>query len=200
MTPEVVYVARHGETEGNVEGRWQGQLDSPLTARGRQQAHHMAALLADDPVDAIFSSPLGRAARTALVYADLRGLPVTLVDDLAEVDHGGMAGLTPEEMDRAFPGELARRARDKHRWRFPGGESYEDALPRAARALDVVAASGARKPLVVAHEMIGRLLLLHLRRVDVATALAGRHPHGVVYRVEYATGAVTALGGAGGLV
>lgn len=200
MTLEVVYVARHGETEGNVAGRWQGQLDSPLTARGRQQAHDMAALLADEPVDAVFSSPLGRAARTAQVYADLRGLPVTLVDDLAEVHHGGMAGLTPEEMDPAFPGEMARRALDKHRWRFPGGESYEDALPRAAHALDVVGASGARRPLVVAHEMIGRLLLLHLRRVDVATALAGRHPHGVVYRVEHATGAVTALGGEGALV
>ena len=67
-------------------------------------------------------------------------------------------------------------------------------MPRAARALARVAESGARRPLLVSHEMIGRLLQLHLRRVDVATALSGGHPQGVVYRVE--AGEMTTLGAA----
>ncbi|SFK41774.1 histidine phosphatase family protein [Cellulomonas sp. KH9] len=188
-----VYLARHGQTEGNALGRWQGQLDAPLTALGRAQARAVAALLTQQPVDAVFCSPLGRAAATAQVCGDRLGLPVTTLDELAEVHHGSMAGMTPEEMERAFPGELARRRQDKYRWRFPGGESYEDAVPRAAQAVARVAASGAQHPLLVSHEMIGRLLLHHLRRVDVATALAGNHPQDVVYRVDVGTGELTTL-------
>ena len=145
-------------------------------------------------MDAVFCSPQGRALATAQVCGERLGLPVVAVDELAEVHHGAMAGMTLDEMERAFPGELARRGQDTYRWRFPGGESYEDAVPRAARALERVAASGARRPLLVSHEMIGRLLQLHLRRVDVATALAGGHPQGVVYRVE--AGETTTLGAA----
>jgi len=192
--PQSVYLARHGQTEGNAQGRWQGQLDTPLTARGRAQARTVADLVAGEPVDAVFCSPQGRAAATAQVCGDLLGLPVIPVDELAELHHGAMAGMTPQEMDDAFPGELARRSDDKFLWRFPGGESYEDAVPRAARALAHVASSGAQHPLLVSHEMIGRLLLHHLRRIDIGTALAGGHPQGVVYRVHVATGGMTTLG------
>lgn len=188
-----VYLARHGQTEWNAQGRWQGQLDSPLTALGREQAHTVAALVADEPVDAVFCSPLGRAAATTQVCGDRLGLPVVQLEELAELHHGAMAGMTPQEMDHAFPGELARRAEDKFRWRFPGGESYAEAVSRAADALARLESSGVRYPLLVSHEMIGRLLLHHLRRIDVATALAGSHPQGVVYRVECATGALDEL-------
>ncbi|MCC2322220.1 histidine phosphatase family protein [Cellulomonas xiejunii] len=190
---QTVYLARHGQTEGNVQGRWQGQLDSPLTALGRAQARTVAELVAEEPVDAVFCSPQGRAAATAQVCGERLGLPVVALDELAELHHGAMAGMSPDEMEQAFPGELARRRQDKYRWRFPGGESYEDAVPRAARALARVEASGARHPLLVSHEMIGRLLQHHLRRVDVATALAGGHPQGVVYRVDVGTGEMTTL-------
>ncbi|MBO3090082.1 histidine phosphatase family protein [Cellulomonas dongxiuzhuiae] len=189
-----VYLARHGQTEWNVQHRWQGQLDSPLTDLGRVQAQTVASLVADEPVDAVFCSPQGRAAATAQVCGDRLGLPVTPLDELAELHHGSMAGMTLPEMEHAFPGELARRGEDKYRWQFPGGESYEDAVPRAAQALARVASSGAQHPLLVSHEMIGRLLLHHLRRVDIATALAGSHPQGVVYRVQVATGTLTTLG------
>lgn len=188
-----VYLARHGQTEGNVAGRWQGQLDTPLTDLGRAQAQTVAALVAVHPVDAVFCSPQGRAAATAQVCADRLGLPVTPLDELVELHHGAMAGMTVAEMEQAFPGELARRAEDKLTWRFPGGESYADAVHRAAQALAKVAASGAQHPLLVSHEMIGRLLLHHLRRVDLATALAGNHPQGVVYRVDVATGDLSTL-------
>ena len=80
------------------------------------------------PIDAVFSSPLGRAMTTAQVYAAALGLPVVTVDELAEIHHGAMAGLRADEVEAAFPGELSRRAADKYRWRFPGdgGESYAD--------------------------------------------------------------------------
>ena len=181
---EEVFLARHGETEWNREGRRHGQLDAPLTAEGREEVQRVAERLRRLPINAVFSSPLGRALASAQVYASALGLPVVTVEELAEIHHGAMAGLEAEQVEAAFPGELSRRAEDKYRWRFPDGESYADGDVRAHAALDVIAGSGAARPLLVSHEMIGRMLLRNLLDVPAAEALAFGHPHDVIYRVD----------------
>ncbi len=148
------------------------------------QARQLAAAVEQLRVDAVFSSPLGRAASTAARCGAALGLPVIVDDDLAEVDHGEMAGLTLAEIEQRFPGELARRVAAKFDWRFPGGESYADANRRAAVALRRIAAHGARRPLIVSHEMIGRMLLRTLLAADPTTVLATSQPHDVVYQVD----------------
>lgn len=193
MNLEVVFLARHGETEWNRLGRRQGQLDSPLTADGLRVSRDVVRALAGLGIDGVFTSPLGRAVATARSCAEALGRPVVVVDELAEVHHGAMAGLTAAEIEQAFPGEMDRRAADRYEWRFPGGESYADADRRAAVALGRVAAAGGRRPLIVSHEMIGRMLLRNLIGADRATALTSRHPHGVIYRVDVASRTVEEL-------
>lgn len=190
---KVCLLARHGETEWNREGRRQGQLDSPLTATGLASVHHLASELAGSSIDAIFSSPLGRAVVTASIYAEALHLPVQVVDQLQELDHGTMAGLTNGEIKVRFPGELARRARSRYTWRFPDGESYADADQRAAVALEIVTRRGADRPLLVAHEMIGRMLLRNLLGIDVEEALALSHPPGTIYQVDLVRRSLVAL-------
>jgi broad specificity phosphatase PhoE len=148
----------------------------------------MADRLRGFPIDGIFSSPLGRALGSAELYAEVLGLPVVTVDELAEIHHGVMAGLNGGEIESTFPGEMSRRATDKYRWRFPDGESYADGDVRAATALRLVGGSGAVRPLLVSHEMIGRMLLRNLLDLTPDEALAFRHPHGAVYRVDGTTG------------
>ena len=177
-----VLLARHGQTEWNVLGRRQGQLDSPLTAAGLAHAHRHAAVLAGADLDAIFTSPLGRATTTARIIAGVTGLPVTVLDDLAEVHHGAFAGLTDEDIAARHPDAAGARARDKYHWRFPGGESYADADRRAAAALRVITREAA-SPLVVSHEMIGRMLLRNLLDEQPAAALRRHQPHDVIYAV-----------------
>ena len=89
-----------------------------------------------------------------------------------------MAGLTSAEIDAGGPGLRAARERDKYAFRFPDGESYADADVRAGRALAKVAGS---RPLVVSHEMIGRMLL---KQLGAADALRLGQPSDVVYRVR----------------
>jgi broad specificity phosphatase PhoE len=137
-------------------------------------------------IDSVFTSPLGRAVTSAQLYADALGLPVVTVDELAEIHHGAMAGLTGEETEAVFPGEMSRRAADKYRWRFPDGESYAAGDIRAAGALRVVGASGVARPLLVSHEMMGRMLLRNLLDLTPDEALGYGHPHGVVYRIDVA--------------
>jgi broad specificity phosphatase PhoE len=128
---ESVFIARHGETQWNSEGRRQGQLDSPLTATGMAQAESLADFVATADVDMIFTSPLGRAHRTATTAGDRSHIDVQVVTELSEIHHGEFAGLTNAEIDAHFPGVLEQRAASKYTWRFPGGDSYPDADPPA---------------------------------------------------------------------
>ena len=181
MRFEAVYLARHGQTQWNVEGRRQGRLDSPLTPRGQLQARRNADLLSDQGIDSLFTSPLGRARRTAEILGETLGLPAQALEDLAEVAHGTWSGLTSAEIDAGWPGQRAAREQDKYAFRFPDGESYADADVRAGRALLEIARTGARRPLLVSHEMIGRMLL---QQLGVADVLRLRQPSDVVYVVR----------------
>lgn len=187
------YLARHGQTEWNLAGRRQGRLDSPLTALGVQQAQRNAELLRAEQVDAIYSSPLGRAQRTARIIGDVLDLPVQVLPDLAELDHGGWSGLTSIEIDARWPDERAARAMSKYTYRFPGGESYADADVRIAQ---VLASIDVESALIVSHEMVGRLLVRRLAGLGVDAAMRRDHPSDVVFRVT-ADGRVDRLQSAG---
>lgn len=180
---EEVFLVRHGETEWNRTGRRQGQLDAPLTESGSVEIQRVAERIGSLPIDGVFSSPLGRAITTAQEYAQTLQQTITTLDDLREMDHGDMAGMTNEEIERAFPGELTRRSRSKYQWRFPKGESYADADLRAASALRQIAESGSVRPLIVTHEMIGRMLLRNLLDLGPHEALRLGLSHKGIYQV-----------------
>lgn len=182
-----VYLARHGETEWNRARRRQGQLDSPLTGTAIGHASRMASAMTGRGVDALFTSPLGRAATTAAIFSEAIDIPVRVLDQLREVDHGKMSGLTDDEIEHVFPDEWSQRSARKYVWRFPGGESYRDADRRAASALSDIAAAGARRPLIVSHDMIGRMLRRQLLGLSPDEALVLHHPHDVIFRVDVET-------------
>ena len=188
-----VFLARHGQTEWNREGRRQGQLDSPLTARGWNHARALASYARTLTIDGLLCSPLGRAQVTARVCSDTLGMELVVLDELAEVHHGVMAGMTNDEIDVAFPGQLAARRRDPYSWRFPDGESYADADHRAGLALAVAAERGYHHPLIVSHEMIGRMLLRNLLEWPPDKALPTQQPHTIMLEVLPESGSVHRL-------
>jgi broad specificity phosphatase PhoE len=131
--PTRVLLVRHGQSEWNAEGRWQGQADPPLTDLGRLQAREAARALGT--VDAVWASDLQRAVETATIIADQLGVgPVVVDPDLRERDAGEFSGLTRPEIAARFPGYL-----DDGR-RPPGWEPDESLVARALRALHAIAA------------------------------------------------------------
>jgi broad specificity phosphatase PhoE len=178
-----VFIVRHGETEWNVQGRRQGQLDSPLTEAGRSSAQQVSVLLSDLNPDALFSSPLGRAWSTALIIDAALGLGVRSEGGLSEIDQGELGGLTNDEIEESHPGLLAERRSCLQSWRFPGGESYADGDLRAAAALSRIEATLTRRPLLVTHEMIARMLVRNLLGLSTHEALNRSFTQGIVYQV-----------------
>ncbi len=181
--PERLFLARHGQTTWNLEHRLQGQLDSPLTPDGVAQAKAIALYLSGSAVTTICTSPLGRARSTAEIIADRLGADLIEVPELAEIHHGDLAGLTWDEIDERFPGAREERAANRYGWAFPGGESYAQGRARARKALSSCGWASTGVPLLVSHEMIGRMLRAELRGLDAPAALALRHPQGVIFEI-----------------
>ncbi len=133
-----VYLARHGESDWNVERRWQGHADRPLTDRGREQARDLAARLADVELAAVYASDLRRAWETAEAVASSQGLEVVRLPELREVDVGSWSGCTREECAERFPAAFARWQAGGSGW--DDGELYEAMGERVVAAIRRIAA------------------------------------------------------------
>ena len=132
-----ILLARHGETEWNRVGRWQGQADPPLNDTGRQQAEALAVQLEDDEIAAVYSSDLRRARETAGIVAQRLGLPVTEERALREIDVGSWSGLTRDEVRERYPDGFARWLAGEigH-----DGETREELTERVVGAVERIAA------------------------------------------------------------
>ena len=132
-----ILLARHGETDWNRVGRWQGHADPPLNDAGRGQAAELAERLAGDGIAAIYSSDLRRASQTARVVADRLGLAVVEDAGLREIDVGSWSGLTRAEVEQGFPEGYARWLEGEigH-----DGETREELTERVVGAVERMAA------------------------------------------------------------
>jgi 2,3-bisphosphoglycerate-dependent phosphoglycerate mutase len=131
-----VLLVRHGQSQGNAEGRFGGHSPTPLSGLGHRQAEATALALAGERVTAVYSSDLLRAVQTAEPLARAAGLEITRTPALRERSVGHMEGLTFEEAAAAHPAEYAALLRRDFEHVLAGGESYRQLLDRAAAELD----------------------------------------------------------------
>jgi broad specificity phosphatase PhoE len=155
-------LARHGETDWNRDGRWQGQTDTPLNERGREQAGALAAEVAGDGIAAVYASDLARARETATIVADRLRVPLHIDPRLRELHFGGWEGLTTLEIEERYSDEIARWRADDGSSAFAGGETYVQMSERVVAALiDIAATHPSEDVLVVFHGGPIRGLLAH---------------------------------------
>jgi len=161
-----VLLLRHGQSEWNAVRRWQGTADPPLTALGRRQARATADVLQrlDVSFTGVWASDLQRAEATASILSGRLGLgPVVTDARLREAHAGEWEGLTPDEIDREWPGYLSNHQRP------PRFEPFAAVVGRVTDAIRAVVASldgDAGAALVVAHSGVIRSLIRHLGAVD----------------------------------
>jgi broad specificity phosphatase PhoE len=184
----LIYLVRHGETEWNRLGRWQGTTDIVLSDVGRAQARGLVERLRDTGITTVFASDLRRASETAEIVAAELGLPAPVTDArLRERGFGCFEGLTRNECAERFPDAWQRYHLDR-RWTPPGAEIHEDVVARAIGALNEIAArlSDGQAALVVSHGGTMR---------SFAHAITGAAPqpieNGAMIRVRYRRGRFT---------
>lgn len=152
-----IYLVRHGETEWNAAGRFQGKLDSRLTSKGIAQASACGRRLSAIGIEfeTMFASPLGRARETAAIIRSFGISPEVQWDDrIAEVSIGSWDGLTHVDIDAQWPGLLTNTTPFDWFFRSPDGESYDAANARVTQWLNDLHGV----VLAVSHGLIGRLI------------------------------------------
>ncbi len=162
-------LVRHAETVWNVERRYQGQGDSPLTERGHRQAARLADRLAALPVAAIYTSDLGRTVETARALAAPHGLSPRLAPALREASFGEYEGFTFAELVERFGDAVTHWAADPVRLAPPGGETLIDFQARVGDWLPgVVADHPGETVLLVGHGGSVRAAVMDTLGMDLA--------------------------------
>lgn len=186
-------VWRHGQTEHNAGGLWQGQLDTDLSETGQEQARAAAVGLAGLEPHRIVSSDLRRAAHTAAELAALTGLEVTHDERFREIDVGTWQGMSQGDVAERYPDEHAALGRGEDIRRGEHGEAVEHVRDRVhAAAHDLLAEVGEGECAVVAtHGVAGRALaaaMVGMGQRDAWLMLGGLHNCHWAELAEHRTG------------
>jgi broad specificity phosphatase PhoE len=166
--PQELLLVRHGQSTANAEGIWQGQMEFPLSERGRAQASLAGLALSGEQFEGLYSSPLSRAFETAEIIRDRTGFAgeVVPVDGLSERYGGILQGHTWAEQEQRNP-ELAKKflaIPEEERWALVGAETDEEVIARFEDALSSIRVlhPGGARIVVVSHGGVMRAFLRKL--------------------------------------
>jgi len=148
-----ILLVRHGATDWNLQGRCQGSSDRHLSEVGVRQAEQLAARLSAEEIHAIYSSHLRRALQTADYISQPQNLPVLIEEDVRELDHGYLEGLTFNQIKENYGEFLVRWRSEPAEIRVPGGERLAEVAERAWHGLNNIVQRHpeAEQILVVSH-------------------------------------------------
>lgn len=164
-------LVRHGQTDWNLEGRYQGQSDVPLNETGLAQAHVLAQKLQGQSFAAVYTSDLGRARETAEIIAASLQLPVTLEPRLREINQGEWEGQLVEIIKAHYAELWQHRADDPARVRPPGGETIEEVAARVHAALDdIVLLYPNDSVLIASHGLALATVICRVRGIPIGQA------------------------------
>ena len=163
-----IILARHGETAWNVGEIFRGRIDVELNETGLKQAELLAEYLSHLKLEAIYSSPLKRALKTAETIAGYHELDVEIAPGLVDFDYGDWQGLPHQEVKDKY-GELYREwANRPERVKIPSGESLEDVRVRALEVVNQTVARHQGTVVLVSHRVVNKILICALLGLDNA--------------------------------
>jgi phosphoserine phosphatase len=165
-----IILARHGETEWNRIGRFQGRSDIPLNEKGKTQVKALATALREEPLTAIYTSPLIRAVETAeSVRACHPGIALKQAPDLIEMDLGAYEGMYVKDWADRYPDVRRDWQRTPSSVQMPDGENLKAVQNRAVASLERIAGhhSSPSTLLICSHNFVIISILCHVRRMSL---------------------------------
>ena len=163
-----IIIIRHGETEWNQTGRFQGHSDVPLSKTGRVQAEALGRNLAIDHVDAIYASDLTRAIETAAPLAARFSLTVTPDPLLRELNFGAWEGRSFSDVNAENPDAMKQFYNDPERADIPNSEPFPDFQKRVAgRVREIAAEQRGKRVVIVSHGASIRILLTDILAMPI---------------------------------
>ena len=161
-----IILARHGQTEWNVEEVFRGQIDVELNQTGLKQAELLAEYLSGQKIEAVYSSPLKRAFKTAEAVARRYKLRVEVVNGLTDCDFGQWQGLHLPEVKDKYSQLYQQWAESPQLVQIPGGESLDEVRERASEVVNGVIAKHSGRVALVSHRVVNKVLICALLGLD----------------------------------
>ena len=185
-------LVRHGETDWNRQGRFQGQIDIPLNANGLAQAEAARAFLAAVPIQRAYTSSMARPRQTAeTILSAHPGVPLTSSRGLMEIGHGLWEGCLESEIAAGWPALLDDWKRTPQTVQMPEGETIQEVWDRSMATWNRIVASldPHETALVVAHDAVNKTILCALLGLTPADIWAVKQGNGGVTVIDYPNGA-----------
>jgi len=186
----MIYIVRHGQTAWNLQARKQGRKDSPLTLKGVEQAKDISKILNNSIKDynkfKVVVSPQWRCQQFASIICELTGIDFSdciFEENLREHCFGLWEGKTEEEIEKEFPGFLAKRYIPENYWSYivPMGESYELLYSRIGKVLDKYKEQDI---IYICHEMVSKVIRGNALNLSPEQILPLKHPQDCVYKIQ----------------
>jgi broad specificity phosphatase PhoE len=180
-----IYIARHGETTWNVEGKIQGRSDPGLSTRGQRQSRALFEQLKDRPLTTIYTSSLQRSILTAEPIANYFGLPVRKSSELDEIAFGVLEGRNLYQFDEVTRKEWERFKDDRFNYRIPGAENYTDVANRVRPFVErILEDHQGQEVLIVGHRVVNRLLIGMFLEFPLEGVLKIEQTHDCLYLIQ----------------
>ena len=161
-----IILVRHGETAWNVEEIFRGRIDIELNETGTKQAELLAEYLSGVKIDAIYSSPLKRALRTAEIIAGYHKIGVEVAPGLMDFNYGRWQGLSHQEVKDKYKELYVEWTKNPHQVKMPAGESLNDVRERAIGVVNKVIAKYEGPVALVSHRVVNKVLICALLGLD----------------------------------
>jgi len=161
-----IIIARHGQTEWNVGEVFRGTIDIDLDETGTKQAELLAEYLSLREIEAIYSSPLRRALRTAQAIARRHNLEVQVAPGLVDLNFGRWQGRSHQEVRSEYRELYEQWMKSPHRVTMPDGESLDDVRRRVLGLVDEVIARHKGRVVLVSHRVVNKVLICALLGLD----------------------------------
>lgn len=184
-----LYIIRHGQTEWNKSGVFQGSLDSPLTKEGIESAKKIAQLLKNKQIKTIFTSPLGRAEQTAKIIASEIKAKIIVIPDFKEISFGIFEGKKQTTVKKLFKDFFVKRGENqfyKLYEPYPEGESYFDVFLRIVKTLTEILVSH-QNFAIVGHESVNKIIRGIIRELSLEEMVSLRQKNSEVININFHT-------------
>jgi broad specificity phosphatase PhoE len=189
-------LVRHGETEWNRQGRFQGQIDVPLNDNGRQQAAQAGEFLKSVQIDSAISSSMSRPKETAeIILKHHPDVQLTTRDDLREISHGLWEGKLEAEIEQGYPGLLHQWQLHPETVQMPEGENLQQVWDRAIAGWNAIVESYSGQNctvMVVAHDAINKAILCYIAGLGPESFWNFKQGNGAVSVIDYPNSASNA--------
>jgi broad specificity phosphatase PhoE len=181
-----VILVRHGQTDWNEGGIFRGRIDVALNRTGIRQAEIIAEVLDAVPIDAVYSSPLSRAFKTAQIIARHHDMPVQAMEAMTDIDFGEWQGLKRDEAASRYPDTYEIWETRPEKVEIPGAETLADVRKRLLDGLnDVFSKHPEGTVVIVSHGLTNKVLLCAVLGLDNSHFWKVKQDNGAINIFKY---------------